>query len=87
MVSDSGTAQEEPALLDVPIIVPRDVTERPESIENGNSFMLKLQDFFCYEKSLEWLKDYFNNSNERNTDWLGDGTASTKIIEILKEKL
>ena len=32
IISDSGTAQEEPALLNIPVIVPRDFTERPESV-------------------------------------------------------
>ena len=31
LVSDSGTAQEEPAFLKTPVIVPRDFSERPES--------------------------------------------------------
>jgi UDP-N-acetylglucosamine 2-epimerase (non-hydrolysing) len=42
IISDSGTAQEEPALLNVPVVVPRDFTERPESIQSNCSFMLKM---------------------------------------------
>lgn len=86
MISDSGTAQEESALLGVPVIVPRDFTERPESVENGNSFMLVLEDYFCYEKSLDWLSKYFNTS-DRNSKWLGKGNTSEMIIKVLKEKL
>ena len=33
LISDSGTAQEEPALCGTPVVVPRDFTERPQSIE------------------------------------------------------
>ena len=40
LISDSGTAQEEPALLDTPVVVPRDYTERPESVSHGSSFMI-----------------------------------------------
>jgi UDP-N-acetylglucosamine 2-epimerase (non-hydrolysing) len=45
IISDSGTSQEEPALLDTKVIVPRDFTERPESIENDCSFMLNEKNF------------------------------------------
>ena len=95
IISDSGTAQEEPALLDIPVIVPRDFTERPESVENGNSFMLELKDSFCYEKSLKWLDNYwcdrqsnigFEISTE-SIEWLGDGKTSEKITNILMENL
>lgn len=40
VVSDSGTSQEECPLLEVPVVVPRLKTERPESIENGNSILI-----------------------------------------------
>jgi len=84
IVSDSGTAQEEPALLDIPVIVPRDFTERPESVENNCSFMLDLNDKSSYEDSLAWLyAPPFSGSSE----WLGDGKTSSKIVSILKRVL
>jgi UDP-N-acetylglucosamine 2-epimerase (non-hydrolysing) len=82
IVSDSGTAQEEPALLNIPVIVPRDVTERPESVENNNSIMLDLQDQTCYNKAINWVTADRNSS----TKWLGDGNTSRKILEILKNE-
>jgi UDP-N-acetylglucosamine 2-epimerase len=82
IISDSGTAQEEPALLGIPVIVPRDFTERPESVESGNSVMLKMNSDF--DQILGWaMQDHSN----MNTDWLGDGQTSNKIISILKERL
>tara|TARA_Y100000593_G_scaffold95015_1_gene198297 strand:- start:40121 stop:41212 length:1092 start_codon:yes stop_codon:yes gene_type:complete len=93
IISDSGTAQEEPALLDIPVIVPRSFTERPESVKNGNSFMFTAQRWVNgdpndehIEKSFEWLENYFNGS-DRNSEWLGDGDASDKIISILKGRI
>jgi len=86
LISDSGTAQEEPALLNVPVIVPRDFTERPESLENNCSFMLDVNSSFneSWTKSIIWMNlDYKNY----NTLWLGDGTTSDRIINILKEQL
>ena len=44
IISDSGTAQEEPSILGTPVIVPRDFTERPESVENNCSFMINVND-------------------------------------------
>lgn len=83
IISDSGTAQEEPALLNIPVIVPRDFTERPESVENKNSFMLSLtQDNF--DKSIVWIN---NHDRKMNVKWLGDGKTSKKIEKILREIL
>jgi hypothetical protein len=46
IISDSGTGQEEPALLNTRVVVPRDFTERPQSYANNCSFKLSLnQDF------------------------------------------
>jgi len=83
IISDSGTAQEEPAILKIPVIVPRDYTERPESVLNNNSIMLPLDDKKEFTKALNWAT-HFQNSNH---SWLGDGNASKRIVQILKEKL
>lgn len=86
IISDSGTAQEEPALLGTPVIVPRNFTERPESVENNCSFMINVDNYNnqTYSSSESWL---LINAEKRDTSWLGDGTTSDQIIEILKEKL
>ncbi|MHA2218134.1 MAG: non-hydrolyzing UDP-N-acetylglucosamine 2-epimerase [Candidatus Hodarchaeales archaeon] len=83
IISDSGTAQEEPALLGVPVIVPRDFTERPESLDNNNSIMLSPLSEENYSRAISWaLMD-----KHMETAWLGDGKTSDKIINILKDKL
>ena len=82
IISDSGTAQEEPALLNIPVLVPREFTERPESYGNNCSKKLELS-FNHFEESLRWA---LSNPN-MNCDWLGSGDTSEKIIKILKEKL
>jgi UDP-N-acetylglucosamine 2-epimerase len=86
LVSDSGTAQEEPAFLKTPVIVPRDFSERPESEQNDNSFRLNVNDInFSWEYSIDMIE------NERfnfNTSWMTDGNStSDKIINILKKVL
>jgi UDP-N-acetylglucosamine 2-epimerase (non-hydrolysing) len=86
IISDSGTAQEEPALLDTPVIVPRDFTERPESVQNNCSFMINVNKEFdeTWTFSEDWLS---LNSDKRDFIWLGEGNTSQKIIDILKEKI
>jgi len=83
IISDSGTAQEEPALLSIPVIVPREFTERPESLEANNSVLLDLSDESCYDKNIAWAMERTDSSSS----WLGDGNTSQKIVSILKEKL
>jgi UDP-N-acetylglucosamine 2-epimerase (non-hydrolysing) len=81
IVSDSGTAQEEPALLNVPVLVPREFTERPESLEHNNSKMVNLdleqEDHVQY---IEWAKE----EQIMETAWLGEGNTSLKIVNIIK---
>lgn len=85
IISDSGTAQEEPAVLETLVIVPRDFTERPESLDSGCSYMIDVNNMsdISWSDSIEWL----NLNKIPNTNWLGDGQTSDSIIKILKEKL
>jgi UDP-N-acetylglucosamine 2-epimerase (non-hydrolysing) len=86
IISDSGTAQEEPALLNTPVIVPRDFTERPESIENFCSSMLDVNT----DSNKTWFDsiDFINNKfKNKDVKWLGKGKTSETIIKILKNEL
>ena len=86
IISESGTAQEEPAILGTSVIVPRDFTERPESVSSNCSFMLDVNttNNSTWSDSQSWL---LLNADKRDTSWLGDGTTADKIIEILKRDL
>lgn len=86
IISDSGTAQEEPALLGTSVIVPRDYTERPESVEHNCSYMIDVNtdNHYSQVNSESWL---LINAEKRDPSWLGDGTTSEQIIEILKREL
>jgi UDP-N-acetylglucosamine 2-epimerase (non-hydrolysing) len=85
LISDSGTAQEEPAILGTSVIVPRDFTERPESVSFNCSFMLNVNTVnTTWLDSQIWLK---YKAKTRQTEWLGDGNTADKIIEILKRDL
>lgn len=85
LISDSGTAQEEPALLNTPVLVPRDFTERPESVESNCSLMINVNDDnFDFISIDQYLTSY---NTLHNTEWLGDGNTSQKIIDIIKNVL
>jgi len=85
LISDSGTAQEEPAILYTPVIVPRNYTERPESVINNCSIMFNVDEvaYGAFASAAGWLQ----NKPEIDSRWLGYGSTSEKIITILKERL
>jgi UDP-N-acetylglucosamine 2-epimerase len=86
IISDSGTAQEEPALLGTPVLVPRDFTERPESVENKCSIMIDVNNLneLIYENIYIWMTTEFE---KKDITWLGEGKTSENVIKILKERL
>lgn len=81
IISDSGTAQEEPALLSTPVIVPRDFTERSLSVKYNCSHLLNVNSDDSFIKSFLWLDNICQNLSLIQTVWLGDGNTSNKIIE------
>ena len=80
VISDSGTAQEEPALLKTPVLVPRDFTERPQSYSNNCSKKMNLHG--DRKHFLELLS--FIERDCMCRGWLGRGDTSHRILEIIK---
>lgn len=87
IISDSGTSQEECPLLGVPVAVPRLKTERPESVEFGNSILVG--ETRPIKKMVNETISFFNNYSitPKQLKWLGDGKTSERIINILKKEL
>lgn len=87
VISDSGTSQEECPLLKVPVVVPRNHTERPESVEHGNSILVGETNPVeeMAEKTIKFFKNY--SVSNKQLEWLGDGKTSQRILNILKDKL
>jgi len=85
VMSDSGGLQEEVPYLGRPLIVLRNVTERPEIIEAGSAILggtsreSILQAFDKIYNSRE-LRDRMSKKNKV----YGDGNAATRITEIIK---
>ncbi len=87
IISDSGTSQEECPLLGVPVAIPRKATERPESVEQGNSIMVG-EDRPISKMVSETVSFFKNYSvSPAQLKWLGDGKTSDKIVSILKKEL
>jgi len=86
ILTDSGGVQEEAPSLGKPVLVMRDVTERPEVVESGN---VKIVGTDCdkiiseTQKLLEDKEIYKRMTNTLNP--YGDGHAAEKIVTITKE--
>ena len=87
IISDSGTAQEEPAIFGTPVVVPRDYTERPQSVEGNCSYMLNVNMTDKFEESWNWVSKIENKELDVDISWLGDGNTSEMVITKLKEFL
>ena len=87
IISDSGTGQEEPALFETPVIVPRDYTERPQSVDANCSFMLDVNNLKNKTESFIYLENIFNNVISIDTTWLGEGNTSELVVNKLVEFL
>lgn len=84
VVSDSGTSQEECPLLGVAVAVPRNFTERPESVDAGNSTLVG--ETGPVEEMVQKTGTFFENYtvSDKQLEWLGDGKTSQRIVEILR---
>ena len=87
ILSDSGGVQEEASAIKKPVLILRDVTERPEAVEHGSGIIVGVDK----ERILLHANDLLNNKSsiekiERKCDGqpFGDGTASIQIAEALK---
>ena len=85
ILSDSGGVQEEAPALGKPLLVMRDTTERPEALDAGTAKLVGTDQYSIVEsvqKLLDNHREYKTMAFAHNP--YGDGTASEKIIKILK---
>ena len=84
ILTDSGGIQEEAPSLHKPVLVLRDVTERPEAIEAGAAKLIGTDADRIYletRRLIEEPKSYDHMSNAINP--YGDGQASQRIVQFL----
>ena len=88
ILTDSGGVQEEAPSLGVPVLVLRDTTERPEGVKAGTLKLIGTKKEKVYQEITILLDDptaYQKMAKAINP--YGDGNASDRIINILKQKL
>lgn len=85
VLTDSGGIQEEAPSLGKPVLVMRDVTERPEAVEAGTVRLVGADTAKIVSNVSELLSDdqsYLAMSKAHNP--YGDGKASQRIVETFK---
>jgi UDP-N-acetylglucosamine 2-epimerase (non-hydrolysing) len=86
IVTDSGGVQEEAPALDIPVLVTREVTERPEGIEAGAARLVGTDESRIVRTIEELLTDraaYQKMASALNP--YGDGRAAERIVAATLE--
>jgi len=84
VLTDSGGLQEEVPSLGKPVLVLRNVTERPEGIEAGTLKPVGVQTETIYSLTKELLTDEKNyNDMAQARSPFGDGEASKRIVKAI----
>lgn len=84
IITDSGGVQEEAPSLGKPVLVMRDVTERPEAVEVGTVVLVgtDIEKITSYTEKLLTDLDYYNSMSSVKNPY-GDGKASEKIVNYI----
>lgn len=85
IMTDSGGVQEEAPSLGKPVLVLRKTTERPEAVEYGTVKLVgtEIDDIVNEAHKLLNNEQEYNKMSEAINPY-GDGTASAKIVDILR---
>lgn len=88
IVTDSGGVQEEAPVLGKPVLVLRQVTERPEAIEAGTSRLVGTEEESVLNAILELVQrsDIYTGMAKAVSPY-GDGNASTRIVDAVRRHL
>lgn len=88
ILTDSGGIQEEAPSLGKPVLVLREVTERPEGVEAGTVKVVGRDPKKIFSEASILLTDATAyNAMARSVNPYGDGQASERIADILLERL
>lgn len=85
LVSDSGGVQEEAPSFGKPVLIIREVTERPEAVQEGGNRIVGTESSNIVNEASRLLKDrqaYEKMIMAKNP--FGDGLASKRILQILE---
>jgi len=85
VLTDSGGIQEEAPFFGKPVLVLRDTTERPEGVEAGTAKLIGLKTDDIVDNTNKLLQDHdLYRRMAKAVNPYGEGTASQKIIEKIK---
>jgi UDP-N-acetylglucosamine 2-epimerase len=84
ILTDSGGIQEEAAALGKPVLVMREITERPEGVDAGTARLVGTETARIVAEAEELLGDPVRHLEmSRAHDAYGDGHASARIVKAL----
>ena len=85
VMTDSGGLQEEAPHLGKPVLVLREVTERPEAVDAGTVKLVGTNKHVIINEANELIrnKDYYE-SMSKSINPYGDGLASQRIVKIIE---
>ena len=88
IITDSGGVQEEAPSLGKPVLVMRNTTERPEAVKSGTVKLVGTdkEKIIIEAQNLIDDKTAYEKMNKAHNPY-GDGNASRKIVDFLKEVL
>ena len=86
VITDSGGIQEEAPSLGKPVLVTREVTERPEAVEAGTAILVGTDQRMIFSEASRLLE----NDGERTmmtgvSNPFGDGQAARRIVEYISK--
>jgi UDP-N-acetylglucosamine 2-epimerase (non-hydrolysing) len=85
IMSDSGGVQEEASALKKPVLILRELSERPEAVEVGTGVLVGTTRKRIEEEALRLVEDTpYRESFSRRGAPFGDGNASEKILCAIK---
>ena len=85
ILTDSGGLQEEAPSLGTPVLLLRDVTERPEAIEAGTVKLIGVSSDAIFANTIELLEDEKEYRRmSRSVNPYGDGRAAERIVRALE---
>ena len=87
IITDSGGVQEEAPSLGKPVLVMREITERPEAVKAGTVILVGTDAEKITTETQKLLDDtsYYQKLSKLHNPY-GDGKASERIISFMKAK-
>jgi len=84
VITDSGGIQEEAPSLGKPVLVTREVTERPEAVDAGTVKLVGTNPQMIVQNTLSILNDpsIYSSMSEAHNPY-GDGHAAQRIVNII----